>query len=294
MKKLQYIVLTTILLTSSSIFAQQESLFTFYRSNMNIVNPAYAGVDNEIVVKSAIRSQWTGIPDAPETKTVSFGTPLIKNIGFGATVVNDKTFIENQTFLGFDFSYKLKMNETADLYLGIKAGGNFYEVNTSGIETYNIISDPALGSLSHFNPNVGVGALLKNEKWYASLSIPRLLNTTRARNEAGYAMTDLDRPHVYLSGGFDHPIDETLTFKPSVMLRYVQGAPVSLDLNANLQIYSNLELGVMYRIDRAYAAMGTLKLGKHFAVGLATEISTSPTLVAAAKNTSEIFLQFKL
>lgn len=292
MKKLQYIVLTALLLASSTIFAQQESAFTFYRSNMNIINPAYAAVDSETLVTSAIRSQWTGIPDAPMTQTVSFSTPLGKNLGFGISMVNDKTFIESQTFLGIDFSYKLKMNETTDLYLGIKAGGNFYDVNTSGLETYNIISDPAIASISHFNPNVGVGALLKHDKWYASLSIPRLLNTTRVRNEAGYAMTDLDRPHAYLSGGYDYFIDALLTFKPSIMLRYVNGAPVSVDLNANLQIDDNFEVGVMYRIDRAYAAMGTIRLSKRFVVGLAYEISTSPTM-AMARDTNEIFLQFK-
>lgn len=292
MKKLHYIILSAILLASSTIFAQQESIFTFYRSNMNVVNPAYAAVDNETLVTSALRVQWTGIPDAPQTQSVSFGTPLGKNLGIGISMVSDKTFIENQTFLGIDFSYKLKMNETTDLYLGIKAGGNFYEVNTSGLETYNIVSDPALASISNFNPNVGVGALLKQDKWYVSLSIPRLLSTTKARNEAGYAMTDLDRPHAYLSGGYDYFIDALLTFKPSIMLRYVNGAPVSVDLNTNLQIGDNFEIGVMYRIDRAYAAMSTIRLSKRFMCGFAYEISTSPTL-AMANNTNEILFQFK-
>lgn len=292
MKKLHYIILSAILLASSTIFAQQESIFTFYRSNMNVVNPAYAAVDNETLVTSALRVQWTGIPDAPQTQSVSFGTPLGKNLGIGISMVSDKTFIENQTFLGIDFSYKLKMNETTDLYLGIKAGGNFYDVNTSGLETYNIVSDPALASISNFNPNVGVGALLKQDKWYVSLSIPRLLSTTKARNEAGYAMTDLDRPHAYLSGGYDYFIDALLTFKPSIMLRYVNGAPVSVDLNTNLQIGDNFEIGVMYRIDRAYAAMSTIRLSKRFMCGFAYEISTSPTL-AMANNTNEILFQFK-
>lgn len=292
MKKLHYIILSAILLASSTIFAQQESIFTFYRSNMNVVNPAYAAVDNETLVTSALRVQWTGIPDAPQTESVSFGTPLGKNLGIGISMVSDKTFIENQTFLGIDFSYKLKMNETTDLYLGIKAAGNFYDVNTSGLETYNIVSDPALASISNFNPNVGVGALLKQDKWYVSLSIPRLLSTTKARNEAGYAMTDLDRPHAYLSGGYDYFIDALLTFKPSIMLRYVNGAPVSVDLNTNLQIGDNFEIGVMYRIDRAYAAMSTIRLSKRFMCGFAYEISTSPTL-AMANNTNEILFQFK-
>lgn len=292
MKKLHYIVLTSLLLASSAIFAQQESVLTFYRSNMSIVNPAYVGVDYETLISSALRVQWTGVPEAPQTQAVSFGTPLGKNMGIGISMVSDKTFIENQTFLGIDFSYKLKMNETTALYLGIKAGGNFYNVNTSGLETYNIISDPALASINNFNPNVGVGVLLKKDKWYASLSIPRLLSTTSARNEAGYATTDLDRPHVYLSGGYDFDLSSSFVLKPSVMVRYVDGAPVSVDFNSMLQIENNFEIGAMYRTDRAYAAMSTIRLSKRFVFGFAYEMSTRPTL-AMASNTNELFLQFK-
>lgn len=292
MKKLQYIVLTTLLLASSVVLAQQENSFAFYRSNMNIINPAYVGVDNQTLVTSALRKQWTGVPEAPDTQTVSFGTPLGKNMGMGLAVVTDRTFIELQTYLGVDFSYKLKMDEITDLYLGIKAGGEFYNINTSGLQTYNINSDPALGSISTFNPNIGVGALLKRENWYVSLSIPKLLNSTQAKNVDGFATTDLDRPHVYLSGGHDFTLNASLVLKPSLMVRYVSGAPISVDLNSMLQIEKNFEIGAMYRTDKAYAAMSTIKLNKRFIVGYAYEMSTRPTL-ASARNTNEILFQFK-
>ena len=47
------------------------------------------------------------------------------NVGLGLSVVSDKVFIEQQTFAYVDFSYKLDM-ESTQLYLGLKAGGNFY------------------------------------------------------------------------------------------------------------------------------------------------------------------------
>lgn len=292
MKKLHYIILTALLLVSTAILAQQENAYIFNPLNMNIINPAYVGVDNETIATSALRKQWTGISDAPETETVSFGTPVGKNIGIGTSVVTDKTFIEIQTFLGIDLSYKLKLNESSDLYLGIKVGGNFYSINTSGLKTYNINSDPALASINTFNPNIGVGALLKKDKWYASLSIPKLLSTTKVSNQAGVAVTDLDRSHVYLSGGYDFDLDASLVLKPSIMLRYVDGAPISIDFYTMLQIEKNFGIGAMYRTDKAYAAMSTFRLSKKFVFGYAYEMSTRPTL-ASAKNTNEILFQFK-
>ena len=295
MKRIHNILALALLLLSSAAMAQQETAYSFYRQHMNLVNPAYAGMDSITVATTTLRKQWTGIADAPETQAVSFGTTLGKKLGFGMTVISDKTFIEKQTFVSLDFSYKLKMSETADVYFGIKAGGSSYNVNTTGLAMYTVQSDPALASISTFNPNVGVGAVYKEGSMYVSLSIPRLLNTKRATNDAGYASVATDSPHIYLSGGYDVPLDgelSTFVLKPSAMLRYVNGAPVSLDLTAMLQIDKIFELGGMYRTDKAYAAMATVLISNRLLFGFAYEMSTQPTL-AAARNTNEILLQFK-
>ncbi len=295
MKKSHNILAIALLLISSAALAQQESAYTFYRQHLNLVNPAAVGVDSVTVATSTLRKQWTGVANAPETQAVSFGTTLGKKLGFGMTVISDKTFIEKQTYVSLDFSYKLKMSETADVYFGIKAGGNSYNVNTSGLQTYNVQADPALGAIDTFNPNVGVGALYKEGPLYVSLSIPRLLNTKRAKNESGYASVATDSPHIYLSGGYDVPLQgdfSTLVLKPSAMLRYVSGAPVSVDLTAMLQIDKVFEIGGMYRTDKAYAAMASVLIHNRLLFGFAYEMSTQPTL-AAARNTNEIVLQFK-
>lgn len=295
MKGIQNILAIVLLFTSSALMAQQETSYSFYRQHMNLVNPAYAGIDSVTVATSTLRKQWTGVADAPETQAISFGTTLGKNLGFGMTVINDKTFIEKQTYVSLDFSYKLKMSETADLYFGIKAGGNSYNVNTTGLETYNVQSDPALGSMNTFNPIVGVGAVYKEGPMYISLSIPRLLNAKKAKNDLGYASVATDSPHFYLSGGYDVPLsgaNSTLILKPSAMLRYVSGAPVSVDFTTMLQIDKTFELGGMYRTDKAYAAMATVLISNRLLFGFAYEMSTQPTL-AAARNTNEILLQFR-
>jgi type IX secretion system PorP/SprF family membrane protein len=294
MKTIKNILAGALLLFGSALFAQQESAFTMYRYHMNIVNPAYAGASNETLLTASFRSQWTGIKDAPETQAVSFGTPVGSNLGLGISMVSDKSFIEKQIQLGIDFSYKLQMSETADLYLGVKAGGNFYDVNTSGLQTYLPQSDPALNSINHFNPNLGVGALLKHEKYFVSLSVPRMLNTERAQKENGIATTATDRVHIYLSGGYDFDLnpEASLVLKPSLMLRYVNGAPVSLDVNTMLQIQNNFEIGATYRSNKTFAGMFDLILSKRLMIGYAYEVSTRVEL-ASVKNTNEFFLRFR-
>jgi type IX secretion system PorP/SprF family membrane protein len=292
MKKINYTILILAFLLSATLFAQQESVFTFYKSNMNLVNPAYVGIDNQTLVTSALRKQWTGIEYSPETQAVTFGTPLGKNLGFGISMVHNQTFIEKQTFLGVDFSYQIKMNETTNFYFGLKFGGDFYDINTSGLETYVSQSDPALESIHSFNPNLGVGALLKNEKFYLSLSTPRLLSNTKARNDEGYATTAINRPHFYFSSGYNFVLNASLVVKPSLMVRFVNGAPVSVDLNSMLEINRVFEIGAMYRTDQAYAILSKINLRKRFTIGFAYEMSTR-VVMASAKNTNEIFIQFE-
>jgi type IX secretion system PorP/SprF family membrane protein len=294
MKRIKTILAGALLLFGSALFAQQESTLTMYKYHMNIVNPAYAGVDNETLLMGSIRRQWTGIKDAPESQAVSFGTNVGHNLGLGISMVSDKTFVEKQTTLGIDFSYKLKVNETMDLYLGLKAGGNFYEVNTTGLENYSQQYDPALTSINHFNPNVGVGALLKNEKLFVSLSVPRILNTERAKNEDGYASVAKDNMHVYLSGGYDLNLntDASLVLKPSFLLRYVNNSPVSVDINSMLQIQHNFEIGATYRTTGAFAGLVDFTISKRLLLGYAYEVSTESE-IARSRNTNEFFIRFK-
>lgn len=295
MKKINIILTIALLIVSSALFAQKESVSAFYRTNMNVVNPAYAGLDDLTLVTTTLRKQWTGIAEAPETQAVSVSAPLGGNLGLGLSVINDRTFIEKQTYLAIDLSYKLKMGETAALYLGIKAGGNFYNVNTSGLQTYGIESDPALSSISSLNPNLGIGAVYKDGPMYVSLSVPAMLRTERAKNDMGYAMIVSQDPRFYLSGGYDIQLNSSLNdlvLKPSVMLRYVNGTPLTADFTTMLAINQKFNIGLMYRTDKVYGSLASVSLGKHFLFGYAYEMSTMSEL-ASARNTNEVLLQYK-
>lgn len=294
MKNIFYLLTAVILLFSSSLLAQQANNFAFYKNQMNVINPAYAGIDNKTLITGSIRSQWTGVKEAPKTQAVSFGTSIGKNLGFGISVINEETFVEKLTSVGIDLSYLVKLSEATDLYLGIKAGGNSFNVNSSGLELYSVDVDPAFASINSFSPNVGVGAVLKSEKYFLSLSVPKLISFKDVKNSDGYAMVSTNRSQVYASGGYDFNLNPsgTLILKPSFMARYTSAAPISVDLSTMLMINNNFEVGGMYRTDQALAAMASITLSKKLVVGFAYEVSSRAEL-ATAKSTNEIVVQFK-
>lgn len=288
------LLLLIIVTTATASFAQQQNNYTFYRQNMNLVNPAFAGADSLTTLTGIFRSQWQGVKDAPEAQAFSFATPMGKRVGLGLTVENDRTFVEKQTSVNIDFSYQLPMSESLNLYLGLKAGGNFYDVNTSGIETWNYEADPSLVGLSRFNPNVGLGAYLKHEDYYISLSAPRIFESERARAEEGLVTSAADRPHFYLSGGYDFRLNETLVLKPSVMMRYVKGAPVSTDFTALLNIHDNFEVGAAYRTDKAVSGLVIVDVIDWLQFGYAYESSLRSEIQNVNNGTHELLLKFHL
>lgn len=294
MKNIKNTILGVILLGCSALFSQQEGVVTNYMYHMNAFNPAYVGVDGETVITSTFRQQWTGIEDAPSAQLVSFGTTLGKNLGMGVSILNRQTFVEKQTFTAIDFSYRLKISEKADLYMGLKAGGNFYSVNTEGLMTYNQMADPNISSISNFNPNIGIGALLKVDKWHFSLAAPRMLSTDRADNEDGLVTLAKARPHMYAVVGYDFLLNQLnkISLKPSALLRYVNGAPVSLDINTMISFDNDFEIGATYRTDSAFAGLINFSIKKRLLLGYAYEVSTRKQL-ADIGNTNELLLRFK-
>jgi type IX secretion system PorP/SprF family membrane protein len=270
-------------------FSQQETYYTLYRYNMNVINPAYAGALGKNVFAFTSRRQWSSMQDAPSTLAFSYSSERKNNVGLGLSVVSDKVFIEQQTFAYVDFSYKLDM-ESTQLYLGLKAGGNFYSADPRGLTTY-AFSDPVQQQLSRFNPNIGAGAFLKGELFWASISIPRLFNVKRENDNL--AVTAKDRVHSYLGGGVDLPIGDYFIIKPSIMLRKVKGLPVTTDFTGMLSWQNKFELGVSYRSSSSFSLLSAISLGG-FDIGYAYETPTVSSLSQLNLKTHELVLRIFL
>lgn len=286
-------VVLFLILMIGNLSAQQDPNYSFYRYNMNLINPAFAGASEKTNLGLNVRSQWAGVQGAPETQSLIFGTPVGKNVGIGLSIINDKTFIENQTSFSIDFSYKLKLNEGNDLYFGIKGGATSYDANTDGLVTYGIQQDMSLMNIDgRFNPNVGAGVYLKNEKYFIALSVPKILTPDRLEQNDGLARLGSDRTHFYLAGGYDFTFTENMIFKPTALVRYVDASPISLDLTAILEFNKRIDLGAAYRWDESISAIFIFKTG-WLDIGYAYEIATENPIRNNANGTHEIMMNLQ-
>ena len=282
-----------VLLLFGTIYAQQEPNYSLYRYSMNVINPAYAGADGNTSITANIRSQWVNVQDAPETQSFFFATPLGKRVGIGVSVVSDKTFIEKQTSYNIDFSYQLPISDGTNLYLGLKAGGGTYDIDRNGLSNYSIFPiDPAIENIDDgFNPNFGIGGYLVNDKYFISLSIPALLKTDSVDSDSGRVTYATSNAHVYFSGGYNFRLNDNTEFRPSTLIRYVSGAPLSLDITAAFKFFDSFEVGAAYRTDNAITGLMMLSLADWVNIGYAYDSSTVNEISDVSNGTHEILFR---
>ncbi len=288
-------ILIAVLVLSLSASAQQDPNYTFYRYNMNIYNPAFAGSSESAEFSLGIRSQWAGIEGAPESQSAIFGMPMGKNVGLGVSILNDRTFIEQQTWLAIDISYFIQLDEDHKLYFGIKGSANSYDANTDGLVTYGVGQDGALMDYeSRFTPNVGAGAYLKHDRYFLSLSAPKLLSPERLQERDGNAYLGVDRMHAYLSGGYTFLLGKKLDLMTIGMLRYVNAAPISVEATGILDFGERFEFGASYRYDESISGLVLFNISNGLRIGYAYETSLQSSIGRINNNTHELFMRLKM
>lgn len=273
--------------------AQQETNYSLYRYTMNAVNPAYAGANSEFIeFTSHVRSFWRGVDGAPEVHTFNFTGPLNDRLGLGVSVINDKVFIENELDVFIDLSYRLQLNETTNLFLGIKAGGSSYRLRPYELKGYNVVTDPALWEIdSQFRPNFGVGAYVKKDDFFFSFSIPKLFNSRALiKNDTDLVIYSKTKMHTYISSGYNFNF-KGIELKPSIMAIYTEGSPLTVDFTAAARLVDELEVGFSFRTDKAFAGLLMLDMLDWMSVGYAYETSTRSDIIKVSGGSHEFLIR---
>ena len=298
MNKRNLLILSSILFSLFSVQAQQEPTYAFYKHHFNLINPAVVGTQGGTYANLSIRNQWAGVEGAPRTQAFSFGTPhKNKRLGLGFSVVNDKVNIEEQTHFAVDFSYKLPAGTDKNVYLGLKAGGNSYRLNLSNAKAFGAggeIQDPTFNDYARFLPNIGAGIYYQAPKGFLSISVPRLLNSSRIKEEDGQSTTATDRPHLFFSGGLQLPLKGSFSFVPSFLLSAVERAPSLITLDASVNFNQKFETGIQYTNSRGLGGTALLQLGEGFKVGYAYSRAIRSGINSFSNATHEIVLKVRL
>jgi len=273
--------------------AQQDPQYTQYMYNMNIVNPAYAGSRGTLSIGLLGRTQWVGISDAPKTATLSIHAPVGKNLAAGFSAIADTYGPVNEQNIYVDLSYTITTSEEGRFAFGLKGGITLFDVGLlSDIippQTVPGVDRLFQDDINEIFPNFGAGVYYYTDKFYAGLSAPNLLETKHLEKQSGTITRASEKMHYFFTSGYVFDLSETLKLKPSFMAKAVSGAPLSLDVTANMLFNDRLELGLNYRLDDSIGGLVNFGVTPDLRIGYAYDYTTS-NLGNFNSGTHEMFL----
>ena len=290
-RALTLLLLLPLLLAAVSARAQQQAQYSQYMNNNYLLNPGATGVEDYIDVKFSYRTQWTGLEGAPKTYYASINSSLGKwrSTGkrtihdrrrpfhaIGGLVYNDVTGPTSRTGLYASYAYNLVLTPDLRLALGVSAGMQQFAVDGQQLQFFDPTTRAASAASRVLDGSVGLW--MYSSRFYVGLSGAQLLgnklNFSYGPNllDAGAPGNTLKR-HYFATAGVRLPLSSDWSLVPSVLVKAVSPAPLSVDLNAKLKYQDLLWVGVSWRaFDSAVAMVGLsyeqLTLGYSYDAGL--------------------------
>lgn len=280
-----------LLLPMNSAYGQQESQYTQYMYNTMHFNPGYTGSRGSLNMTGIYRNQWVGLDGAPKTLTFGMHSPIgVQGVGLGLGFMSDQIGPSSQSFIEADFSYTINVAEELKLSFGVRGGLSLLDVDPSKLLIYDP-NDYNLERKNYSSPRVGAGAYLYADNWYVGLSSPNFLETEHFDDVV--VATATEKAHFYLMGGYVFTLNPDLKLKPAFLAKAVSGAPLSVDVSANLLMYERVTLGVAWRWDAAVSALAGFQVNDNIFVGYAYDYETTE-LGRYNHGSHEVFLRFEL
>ncbi len=309
MSKLFYIII--FLYISLPVFAQQTPLFTQYRENYSIINPAMLSSDYLLREQNldfgvSLRTQWTNLDNHPVTQTVK-GNFLFENRGVsilsGGYLINDKT--GPTSFSGVYGKIGGLLSDDpywGGISMGLTIGVQQLRVDASEFVTRQEGDILATQDQTKIAPDVGFGfyyykrfdkGWFSDDLVYAGISVPQVLGVNISFQEGDQDFNIRRQQHVNLIAGYYKMLDNNKFIEPSVWLRYVANAPLSLDVNFRYHVNQSIFFGMGGSIGRTFHFETGFVIGQQLRIGYGFDFPFN-TIGPVGRSTHEINLSFAL
>ena len=264
-----------MILTSTSLLAQQDPIYSQYMFNKLAVNPGYAGSRELLTADILYRYQWKNIEGAPKTFSASLHSPLNNpHLALGAYVYNDQIGPLKSTGALASFAYRVIFPKSK-LSFGLQAGFKNNGIVMSQLKSYDE-QDPMMYSniQQKITPDANFGVYYYSERFYAGLSSLHLLQnqSLMVQDSAGNSQFTKLVSHFYGMTGAAFPLGDKVVFRPSLLAKFVQNAPPQVDLNASFLFVNTLWLGISYRTEKAISFITEVNIAQNFRVGYSYDI----------------------
>jgi type IX secretion system PorP/SprF family membrane protein len=272
--------------------AQQKAMFSQYMFNGLVINPAYSAMDDALNINAAARHQWVGFKGAPNTQSFTVHSPIKEsNSSAGLILMRDQigeVINENSAF--GTYAQKVQVGDYTYIAAGVNAGISKYSGQYSMSGSESSATDPVFTDHNSLRGNFGLGVMIFSDKFYAGISSPFFYY--RDLGEASSTFT-AHKPHYLLQGGVLFNLNDDVKFKPNVLVKYVNGSPVQIDLNANFLLKETLWIGGSLRTMDSFDVLAEMQVTPNMQVGYSYDFTTT-ALSQVERGSHEIVLSFRI
>ncbi len=298
----QLTILISIILLSSSVFAQHIPKMSQYELNKNLINPA-AVTNSDLEANLLYRNQWTGFDSSPKTMGINISKKF-KKMSAGLFVLNDKAGVFNQNIIHLNYGYSVPVSRNIFLQFGLSGGLNIYKIQFEELDMYHK-NDPNIPLLANsvLLPDFNFGAFLTNLKqkptsafgslakhdpiFYVGTSIQHIVGVVTTSDIVKNNSYMLQ--HYNLMGGFKHFVGDVFQMEETILLKYVTGVPLQMDLGFRFFYNQSYWAGFSYRSSNDITAkIGIVYRNILFAYSYDFNISQIPNY-----NSHEIVIGFR-
>jgi type IX secretion system PorP/SprF family membrane protein len=304
---LKVTILMLISVVSINVNAQQIPQFSQYMKNPYLINPGAAGQQNYIDVTAGGRMQWLGFSDAPKTMyvyvTAPIGAKVSKynpsvKINYGA-VRNPRAIYNAQQkhalggsliidqygafqYIKATATYAFHLPVTDKMYLSFGANVGFSNRSflKSRAQTLNTMTGVGTdvtydtyanqGDLNMLD--IGVGLYLYSNNLYVGITGDQL---TKDFVRFGNGSNIDPRMHFNLVAGYKFELSKTITLTPSVLAKYINPSPLSIEGSLMFEWQERVWYGASYRYQDAVIAFVGMNITNRLRFGYSFDFSTS-------------------
>lgn len=284
-----------VILSILNLQAQNDPLYAQYLNNPLLINPAYTGLNNNFNASVTYRKQWAGFDGSPVTANVSAHTSLLNNkMGVGLMLLQDKIGNSNNTEIQGTYAYKIGLDDKY-MSFGLQAGVLNFRSNDVMLNPYDKNDAVFMQNQNITKPTFGAGIILKNDRFFIGLAVPRMLKATGTFVDSASNAFEANvyQQHFYATIAYVFYLSERIRLKPSLLVKTVKGAPISIDYQANVILDEKYILGLYTRNLNSVGALLQFKFTKGYRFGYAYEIPLNNS-VGTQFNTHEISLGISL
>lgn len=296
--------LITFLCGNTTSFAQTKPHLNHYLFNYYLINPASAGIEDYVDIKSSFRSQWNGLEGAPETLTLTIhgnigGQKKVKpekknkttideftvdldgynakaHHGVGAILFADRIGPFSKIQANASYAYHIPISKKYRLAAGLSMGVTQNSLDQDKITLHDPNDIAVSGErYSNINPDLGFGLWFYSKVLFAGFSGAQLFKYNQTYGD--YIQSDKESyRHFIFTGGYKLIRGYDFILTPSISAKWLSPKPLVVDYNLVASFINRVSLGLTWRnysefiLTSRFIASPSIEFGYSFDFGSAS------------------------